>query len=93
MTTFAEYKAAQDTMNDFRTEALERVVAYIKSGKSEAGDVAVGGKSQPRSFSPNFTAFIRPDKNGQVLVSLNPNGGRFAIDTIKVPLSVLEGSE
>jgi hypothetical protein len=90
MTTFAEYLAAQDTMNDFRTQALERVVAYVKSGKSEAGEVAVGGPKQPRSFSPNFAAFIRPDKNNHVLVNLNPVGGRFAVDTIKVPMSVLE---
>lgn len=92
MTTFAEYRAAHDIMNDFREQALARVIEYVKSGKSEAGEIAVGGPKQPRSFSPNFAAFIRPDKDGKVLVNLNPVGGRFAVDTIKVPKEVLDPS-
>lgn len=77
-------------MNSFRAKALERVIEYVKSGKSEAGEIEIGGPKQPRSFSPNFAAFIRPDKQGNVLVNLNPLGGRFAVDTIKVPLEVID---
>ena len=95
MTTFAEYKAAQGTVNSFREVARKRVTDYVRSGKSGFGDIPVydfaSNENPENAYSIDFSMEIAVRKDGTVLVWASPINEEDESLTAFVPLEVLDG--
>lgn len=96
MTTFAEYKAAQETVNTFRQEAIKRVQDYVRSGKSGFGNISVydfaSNDNPENAYGISFSMEIGVNADGNVLVWANPINEEDESLTARVPVEVLEGT-
>lgn len=95
MTTFAEYKTAQEAVNSFRKEALDRVITYVRSGKSSFGDIPVydfaSNDNPENAYSISFSMEIGVNADGNVLVWANPINEEDDSLTARIPVEVLDG--
>lgn len=94
MTTYAEYKAAQETVNSYRGIALKRVEDYVRSGKSPFGAIRVNdftpADNPAEVYFLDFSMEIGVRKDNTVLVWANPMDDGDST-TAYIPLDVLDG--
>lgn len=91
MATYAEYRAAQKVVNNYRREALENVKEYVRSGKSALGNVIVNGNSpMPEGgYYLDFSMEIGVREDGTVLVWATAENDETT--PFRVPVEVLDG--
>lgn len=94
MTTYAEYKAAQETVNSYRALAKARVEEYVRSGKSPFGAIRVHdftpGDNPADVYFLDFSMEIGVRKDNTVLVWASPMDDGEPM-TAYIPLDVLDG--
>lgn len=90
MTTLAEYKTAQETVNSFRGEALARVKDYVRSGQSALGNAVLNEDTEYGTGGVylDFSMEIAV-KNGTVLVWATDNDDETI--PFRVPVEVVDG--
>lgn len=91
MTTLAEYQTAQETVKNFRGEALDRVKDYVRSGQSVLGNTVVLNEDTQYGTGGVYLDFSMEIgvKNGTVLVWATDNDDETI--PFRVPVEVVDG--
>lgn len=82
---FIEYRRLAEAVEDYKAEALERAIRYIKSVRG-VFRIVIGDK--PSQYSASFGNRIRVE-NGEVIVALVANNNMSSIEA-GVPLRAVE---
>lgn len=94
MTTYADYKTAQETVGAYRAIAKSRVEDYVRSGKSGFGAIRVNDftpdDDASQVYSIDFSMEIGVRKDGTVLVWATPMDDGESL-VAYVPVEVLDG--
>jgi hypothetical protein len=94
MTTYADYKAAQEIVGSYRAIALDRVTDYVRAGESMLGKIRVNdfapGDDPADVYILDFSMEIAVRKNDLVLVWATPMDDGESIP-FTVPLAILDG--